>query len=292
LVFIFFVIASAYVYGKQLRRKNQNLEKIIIERTKEIQKQKDELEVQKNEVAEKNKELYQLNLEKNKLIGMVAHDLKSPLGQIKGIASIIKSISKNLTDEQQDLIEKIFEVSSRLSKMISNILNVNAIETGRINLDLQEHHLTPIVKELTDTFKISADEKDIKLYFESEVSNDVCLIDRDFFILILENLISNAVKFCYVGKSVCVTLTNIEDKIRITVKDEGPGIKETEMDKLFQSYQKLSSRPTGGENSTGLGLSIVKRYVEAMNGQVWCESVEECGASFIVDFSTANSNVI
>jgi signal transduction histidine kinase len=99
----------------------------------------------------------------------------------------------------------------------------------------------------------------------------------------LSNIISNAVKYSPHGKNVYVRMKASNEEIRIEVQDEGPGISADDMKKLFGKFARLSARPTGGEHSTGLGLSIVKKMVEAMNGKVWCESEVGKGATFIVD---------
>ena len=102
--------------------------------------------------------------------------------------------------------------------------------------------------------------------------------------MVLRNLLSNAIKFSNHNTKVSVTLKDEEHKIRFEIADEGPGITEEDMPRLFKKFQKLRAKPTDGESSTGLGLSIVKKYVEAMNGKVWCQSEYGNGAKFIVEF--------
>ena len=100
----------------------------------------------------------------------------------------------------------------------------------------------------------------------------------------MENLISNALKFSLSHKNIFVNVSGDEHNVRIPVRDEGPGIPENDLSKLFIKYQKLSPQPTGGEQSIGLGLSIVKKYVEVMKGQVSCKSKVGKGTEFIVEF--------
>jgi signal transduction histidine kinase len=100
---------------------------------------------------------------------------------------------------------------------------------------------------------------------------------------VLDNLISNAVKYSPLGKRILVRVVNTDRAVRIEIQDEGPGLSEDDKSKLFGKFARLSARPTGGEYSTGLGLSIVKKMVEAMNGKVWCESELGKGATFIVE---------
>jgi len=100
-------------------------------------------------------------------------------------------------------------------------------------------------------------------------------------------LLSNAIKFSPPNKNIFVETENGQDKIRIVVRDEGPGLTEEDMKLVFQKYQQLSARPSSGEDSSGLGLYLTKQYVEAMNGTVWCESKPGQGASFIIEFASS-----
>jgi signal transduction histidine kinase len=112
----------------------------------------------------------------------------------------------------------------------------------------------------------------------------VASLDRSLIVQIIDNLLSNAIKFSNHNTKVHVTLKDENQTIRFEIDDEGPGITEEDKPQLFQKFQKLHARPTDGESSTGLGLSIVKKYVEAMKGKVWCESEFGKGAKFIVEF--------
>ena len=111
-------------------------------------------------------------------------------------------------------------------------------------------------------------------------------LDSSLLIQILDNLLSNAIKFSEFNSEVFVNLKQTQQTIRIEIRDQGPGISEEDKKKLFKKFQKLKAQPTAGESSTGLGLSIVKKYVDAMNGKVWCESKPGVGAQFIVEFPT------
>jgi len=104
---------------------------------------------------------------------------------------------------------------------------------------------------------------------------------------VLENLVSNAVKYSPPGKNIFVRLKKEASAARCEVQDEGPGLSAEDQKKLFGKFARLSAKPTGGEHATGLGLSIVKRMVEAMHGKVWCESEPGKGATFIVTMAAA-----
>ncbi len=262
----------------------KNLEDKVKERTREVVKQKEEIENHKKELENKNSKLTELNNEKNNLIHVVAHDLKSPINQIDGLIRIIKITDEgNLNEEQLSVIEKISGSVSRLRRMITQILDVDAIESHNINLNLEEIDLSRLFIEIIDNYTSTAAEKSIKIIpkIEEEI---LVTLDRVLISQSIENLLSNAIKFSPFDKKIQTRLYKKGGKVILEIQDEGPGISEEDKEKLFGKFQKLSAKPTGGEHSTGLGLSIVKKYIEKMKGEVWCESKINEGANFILSF--------
>ncbi len=292
------VLLGLIVYGvvllntRRLIKEKHYLEEVIKERTHEIRKKNFDLESQKQEIAQQkesidiqNKELVELNKEKNHLIGIVAHDLRSPLNHIKGLGSLLSILSDNLSKEQKQYVSEIINSADRLNNMISKILDVDAIESRKLNINVERVLLNNVVEKVCKNFEGDATIKEISLHRNIEEGQHHALLDENYLIQVLENLVSNAIKFSEHRKNVYVNLASVEGKVRIEVKDEGQGIHPEEMHKLFGKFQRLSARPTNGEQSVGLGLSIVKKYVEAMKGRVWCESEPRKGASFFVEFS-------
>ena len=108
--------------------------------------------------------------------------------------------------------------------------------------------------------------------------------DRNVTVQVLENLLSNAIKYSPPSKNISARLRLVDGAARCEVQDEGPGLSAADQQRLFGKFARLSAKPTGGEHATGLGLSIVKKMVEAMNGRVWCESEPGQGATFVVQF--------
>lgn len=283
---------------EQILRKNEELEQqkeAILDQTDYLHEANEtisnmhyEVQKQKDEILKKNEELININNEKNNLIEIVAHDLKSPLNQIKGMISIIKLTTPDGNDEMIKYLDTMEGSANRLHEMIAKILDVEAIEAHDLNVKLQNIDLAAIAQDTADRFEVVAREKNIKV--ESEIESGVIVhIDGDYVFQVYENLISNAIKFSPANKTVFIKLKVVDGKGLFEVRDQGPGISEDDMKKLFGKYQKLTARPTGNEISTGLGLSIVKKYVEAMNGKIWCKSTEGEGASFFVEFDLAES---
>lgn len=249
-----------------------------------ISKMHEEVHKQKEEILSKNEELISLNNEKNNLIGVVAHDLKSPLNQIKGLISIIKLKAENFDTDSLTLIEIIENSATRLSGMINKILDVEAIESKKLNIKIEKVNLSTLLKEICKSFELMAEEKNIEIHTEIGRKSFYAELDKGYTTQIFENLISNALKFSPRRSSIYIKLDKVEKHVACEIIDEGPGISDADKKKLFLKYQKLSAKPTGNEGSTGLGLSIVKKYVEAMNGKIWCESEPGKGARFFVSF--------
>lgn len=240
-----------------------------------------QVEKQHQEILQKNEELYSLNQEKNNLIGIVAHDLKSPLNQVKGLVSLVKLSADKLDADNLKLLDLMEGSINRLREMIAKILDVEAIESRSLNLNIGPVNLSSLLGEVVARFTDEAERKSIKVMVD--IAPDLMIhADIGYTDQVLQNLISNAIKFSPTQKHLFINAKVEDGSVLIEVKDEGPGISEADMKKLFGKYQKLSARPTGNETSTGLGLSIVKKFVESMNGQIWCESTLGNGASFFV----------
>jgi signal transduction histidine kinase len=281
------------IIHKEILAKNEELEQqkeslldqsdYLHEANQTITLMHEEVQKQKNEILQKNEELLNLNNEKNNLIGIVAHDLKSPLNQMKGLLSIIK-MSNNLDKETLSCLNMMENSAERLTTLIAKILDVEAIESQQLNLIPERINLSEILNSVTDRFEIAAAEKAITL--QREIANDIFTqADRVYISQVFDNLISNAIKFSPADRRIFIRLSTSNESAVIEIQDEGPGISDDDKKKLFGKYQKLSARPTGNETSTGLGLSIVKKFVESMNGKIWCESELGNGARFFVSFT-------
>ncbi|MGB3180051.1 MAG: HAMP domain-containing sensor histidine kinase [Cyclobacteriaceae bacterium] len=294
LIFIMGLVVVLFRITNQKQFANKKLEL----QNEEIAKQKEEIEMQKRSIERKNialersnRELDDTNKEKDHLIGIVAHDLKSPLNQIMGLVNLIRlEGQENLLPNQDKCLDKIETSSKRLSSMINKILETKAIEANVGNLHLEDTELSNLVRSVTDDFRTMAMRKNISLDCEVPPGSYTCSIDRVFTQQVLENLLSNAIKFSPSNKMVRVFLRETDDSVVIGVQDQGPGLTEQDKAKLFGKFQKLTAKPTDSEGSTGLGLSIVKKYVDAMDGKVWVQSKKDQGATFFVEFRKLNKN--
>lgn len=239
---------------------------------------------QKKQIESKNTELLELNKEKNHLIGIVAHDLRNPLTSAMTIGGILKS-DEQLTKEQREYTEHILNAMGRMNDMVSRILDIKAIESKSLELNLRKINLAEVLNEVHENFKDALENKRLEFLVNMEHPRPVALVDRNYLTQVYENLISNAIKFSPPQGKIQVDFHKNNGQIITAIEDQGPGLTHEDMQLMFQKYQTLSAKPTAGEQSTGLGLSIVKKYVEAMKGSVWCESKPGEGAIFKVQFN-------
>jgi signal transduction histidine kinase len=235
----------------------------------------------------KNEQLASLNAEKNEILGIVSHDLKNPIGAIQGLSELIVSGGLD-SNEVQEIALQINRSSERMLDLVKNLLDVNRIESGGMTMNIIAFDIAPFVEATTDQYRTPAEAKNITLHCSNETENSTVLADEQAMMQVLDNLISNAVKYSPFDKNISIRLRTSNEAVRVEIQDEGPGVSEEDMKKMFGKFVRLSARPTGGEHSTGLGLSIVKKMVEAMNGKVWCESELGKGATFIVELPVQN----
>ncbi|MGE5479782.1 MAG: response regulator [Chloroflexota bacterium] len=235
-------------------------------------------------LQENNTALEKANLQKNELMGIAAHDLKNPIYSISMLAKLLRDEAGLSQEEVKEFAQDIVTSAERMLELIVSLLDLNALEDGRIAFHPECIELSETLEALVKRYKPQAEAKQIQINFEPNSEGINITADRNAVIQIFDNLISNAIKFSPFEKRVFVDLATTDHRAVVSVRDEGPGITKEDMGKLFGKFTKLSARPTAGENSTGLGLSIVKSYVEACEGTIRCDSEPGSGADFIVTF--------
>ena len=232
-------------------------------------------------VEDTNDKLRALNDEKNNLIQVLAHDLRSPLSNILNGAQIIESNEK-MTEQGTTLLGFILQSSEKMRSLIDKILDVDAIETGKHNIKLEKLSLEGVVNQVLKDNDSKAKGKSITL--AQNLENGLYVnADRIYTAQILDNLVSNAIKYSKERSTVKISSCIQGDMTRISVQDQGPGLTDDDKKKLFKKYQRLSAKPTKGEESIGLGLSIVKLFTERMGGMVSYETKVGVGTTFHID---------
>lgn len=277
-----------YRNDRNKQKVNQVLEKQnaeILRQQAQINEQRENIVLQNTELERKNNELSFLNEEKNHLIGIVAHDLRNPLNQIKGLVNLLQMLGDSASAEEKEEYIKLIKIAiDRMTTMISNTLDVNAIDSQKLNLVREQQDISEIVSIVTNDFEQAAKAKNIAIVRQIEPQIVAENLDKNHLTQVFENLISNAIKYSPQDAKIYIRTYRNNFHARVEVQDEGQGISEQDKQRMFGKFQQLSAKPTKGETSIGLGLSIVKKYVEAMEGKVWCESEVGKGATFIVEF--------
>ena len=227
-----------------------------------------------------NEKLTAANLEKNRYLGIVAHDLRNPLSSIRGLSQLMNENPMEPA-EQKEFLDTIHRTSDEMLGLVNDLLDVAVIESGKLDIKRKDQDLAKLVGQRIKHLEPHARSKRITLALEADGACTAS-IDAARFGQVVDNLVSNAIKFSPPGTTVTVALRSGDGNFTFRVQDQGPGIPEEERKLLFRSFQKLSARPTGGEGSTGLGLAIVKKVVDAHGGRIEVESAPGRGTCFIV----------
>jgi signal transduction histidine kinase/CheY-like chemotaxis protein len=223
------------------------------------------------------------NERKNQFLGMAAHDLRNPLGVILGYGELLQEETLNILDEEQlDYLNRIHKASQFTLNLVNNLLDVAKIESGNLVLELEQADLIATITEAISLNRFLAESKQIQLNFDYDDNLPEMIIDTYKVQQFINNLISNAIKYSHPQTEVKIAVTQKQPDVLISVTDEGQGIPEAELDKLFQPFSKTSVKSTAGESSTGLGLLICRQTVEAHGGKIWVESQVGVGSTFYV----------
>jgi signal transduction histidine kinase/CheY-like chemotaxis protein len=225
------------------------------------------------------------NERKNQFLGMAAHYLRNPLGVILGYEQLLQEEALDILDEEQlDYLNRIHHASQFTLNLVNNLLEVAKIESGNLVLELKPAHLKPTITEAILLNRFLADSKQIQLHLDYDDNIPEMMVDASKIQQVMNNLISNAIKYSHPQTQVQISATLQQDEVLISVTDKGPGILEYELNKLFQAFSKTSVKSTAGESSTGLGLLICWQTVEAHSGKIWVESQVGVGSTFYVLF--------
>jgi len=235
--------------------------------------------------------LKQLAEDKDELLGILAHDLKNHLGGMQMSAGLLRERMARLGESKQEqLCENICHSTSQLLAFVKEFLANSAADYG-LTLKPQPVNLGEAVASAVQNHGEAVHRKNLELLTVLPTEPAMVLADHSALGQVLDNLLSNAVKFSLPGKQITATVRFVENGIECLIQDQGPGFTVEDRTHMFRRYGRLSARPTGGEPSTGLGLSIVKKLVQNMNGNLICESKPGEGATFVVRLPrSSNSN--
>lgn len=252
---------------EELRGANAFLEQRVEERTAELR--------------ETNVQLQKLDAQKNKFLGTVVHDLRGPIGNIQTCTYLL-DMAEPQSEDYKDFLSIINETTAKLLVLINDLLDVSAIESGKLILEPKAVQLSEFIDRVQHLNQQLGNKKGIDLQVALQPGLAQGVFDAKRMEQVLDNLLGNAFKFSHSGTSVRLSVFQHEDWLCFEVEDQGQGIKVEDMDKLFGAFQKTSTLPTNHEASSGLGLSICKRIVELHDGQIQVSSVVGEGTCFTV----------
>jgi signal transduction histidine kinase len=233
------------------------------------------------EIKNKNIQLKELNDLKNKFLGIASHDLRNPLYMIKTFSEALKDESLGeVNEKQKEVLGKIYNASNFMQGLLENLLDISKIESGKIDINKQAQDLNLTAKQQVDLSQLLGAKKNIKLHFDPASPLPAVAYDASAIMQVMGNFIGNAVKFSPLDSKVLITTEALENCIRFSVHDEGPGLSDEDQQLLFKEFQTLTARPTGGEKSTGLGLAICKKLIHLHDGSVGVSSQLGKGSTF------------
>lgn len=247
---------------------------------------------QQQELEEVNRKLQTLNEEKNYMLGVASHDLRNPIGNMITLASFIALESgSELNQQHQDYLKIIQQSGKELIHLINDLLDVSKLESGKQDLNVNDINLSDLFEMIIAENKAHADRKNISLHYS--IKGDSLKIRANYLQMkqVLNNLVSNAIKFSFGGKSVELTAAKNDNDILLSVIDQGQGIPADEMDTLFKPFITSSTRSTDGEKSTGLGLVITKKLIEQHGGTLSVQSECDKGSVFSIRMPQLNEAI-
>ncbi|MGE0155625.1 MAG: sensor histidine kinase [Geobacter sp.] len=228
-----------------------------------------------------NAELQRLNELKNQFLGMAAHDLRNPIANIYAYTSLfLDDEERQLAPDMRQALTDLRSLSEFMLSLISNLLDITVIEMGQLRLDKQPLAPEAFLHQVVGLNRLFAQRNGITLQEQFTQLPEQLLADPHKLKQVLNNLISNGIKFSPSGSTVLIKADAAGSSLRVSVVDHGPGISEYEQQKLFQPFGRGNARPEHGQTSTGLGLAISRRIVEAHGGNIWVISEPGKGATF------------
>jgi signal transduction histidine kinase len=227
------------------------------------------------------KQVEQLTLEKQQLISLVSHDLRSPLNRAFALAELLLMDQDTLSDFQKDYLGKMKVVIADGLSMMRNLVDYRNLEFRSIDLLVEPVNVGDFVGKLIQEFKPTTDKKEITVS-ASLPNNLVISSDKQCLDRVIGNLFSNAVKFSKPGKKISVRAFQKEEWVCVEIEDEIGGFSPHEEQTLFQKFIKYKAQPTGNESSTGLGMFVSKAMAERINGNVVCKTQEGAGSTFVI----------
>jgi len=271
-------LSNALSYS-ELQDLNQNLEGLVEKRTSELAESNHKLEAS-------NEKLKELDKLKSQFFSNVGHELRTPLTlSLAPLESILQGETGDLDPDRRTLLSTIHRSSLKLLKLVNNLLDFSKIEAGRLRLNLGSLPFVPFLQEVVEPFQLAAPNRGISITVNESGVRDEALsmtVDRERMEKVFANLLSNAFKYTPAGGSIEVAVSELEQEVRVSVSDTGPGIPEEDLPRIFERFYQAKAKDAKRLPGTGIGLSLVKEFSELHGGSVTVESTVGQGTRFTV----------
>ncbi|KGN03038.1 histidine kinase [Clostridium novyi A str. 4570] len=237
-----------------------------------------------------NNELQSISDMKDEFFNMISHELRTPLTIINSSVQLARNVYKNdITDTIDKVLMRIDQNCRRLLKLINNILDISKAEAGFLQLEYSFFNIVSVSESIVSSVSIYAKSKNINLIFDTNEEEKMVSLDKDKYEKIILNLLSNAIKFTPDNKNIYVTICAQKDVVKVKVKDEGVGIPKDSLDNIFNRFIQVNNSAKNVTPGTGLGLALVKKFVELMNGDIKVSSEVNEGTEFTITFKVDDS---
>jgi signal transduction histidine kinase len=276
--------------NSQLKDEISSLRKqidMLQNRSYEMKKKNKELEEKVDKLSKGKKELEELQKQKDELFAVIIHDIKNPVALIKSLVELLRSYDLTAS-EQQEIIADIFETTTKIVSLSQEVSRILSLETTTISLNIEPTNINDVINDICRQNSVSAKNKSINILLDLKQDLPEAELDFQKVEEIIDNLVSNAIKFSHAGGEIRLRSNTTGDTIVVEVSDNGLGLSEGDIQKAFQRGARLSAKPTGNEPSSGLGLWIVRKLVEAHNGRVWVKSALGKGSTFAFSLPIAH----
>ena len=219
-------------------------------------------------LAEKQKTIDLLKKENQSLMKIISHDIRAPFTQLFAMMQLLDLESEDITPTQRHYFDRMYHSLASGMEMVKNLHDVRALEKDNISVVMEEIRLIPLIEKASQSFSKLADLKSIKICFEKGTLDPEIRTDSYILEKILANILSNSIKYSETHTEVRIRIEKRGAEIVIIYEDEGPGVPEDELSRLFEKYAKLSPKPTMGESTTGLGLYLAKQFAGLIEGRI------------------------
>ncbi|GAK53629.1 histidine kinase [Candidatus Moduliflexus flocculans] len=246
----------------------------------ELMRLNNELANLQRELAKKNSELERLNEQKNRFLGMAAHDLRNPLHAILMYSEFL--LDEITREEHRAFLEVIRSSSHFMVALVDDFLDISQIESGKLRLNRECLDFIVLTRRVVALHRIWADKKQITIDFAPPTGSRYLIGDAAKLEQVVQNVLGNAIKYAPTGSSIEMGIETTALEVILSVQDHGPGIPDQDIGRLFLPFERSTVRATGGEKSSGLGLAIAFKIVEAHRGRLWVKTQVGAGSTFFI----------